>query len=109
MYTSVPDDYHLDSSPDVRPGSPRSDRIVAQLAEMRGDNHVTRIVSFDDQQVGWEMTGPQECLPPPLRVHDLAATALVFRSEERRVGKECSSGWGGEQRAQSGTCGACWR
>src|SRR5690606_31478927 len=78
MYTSVPDDYHLDSPPDVRPGSPRSDRIVAQLTEMRSDNQVTRIVSFDDQQVGWEMTGPEEHLPPPLRVHDLAATALVF-------------------------------
>lgn len=74
----MPDDHRLDSSPDIQPGSPRSDRIVARLTEMRGDNQVTRIVSFDDQQVGWEMTGPEESLPPPLRVHDLAATALVF-------------------------------
>lgn len=54
--------------------------MIARLTESRGENYVNRVVIFDNVQLWWEMTGPEASLPPPLRAHDLVATALVFKA-----------------------------
>lgn len=55
-----------------------ADRLTIRLSETRGAGHVTRIATFGNRQVWWEMSGPDASLPAPLRVHDMAVTAFVF-------------------------------
>lgn len=55
-----------------------ADRFVVRLSETRSEGRVTRIATFGNRQVWWEMTGPDASLPGPLRVHDLAVTAFIF-------------------------------
>lgn len=59
------------------------DKLIVQLREERIDGRVTRFATFGDQQVWWELAGPNESLPQPLLAHDLAATALVFVAMHR--------------------------
>lgn len=59
------------------------DKLIVQLHEQRIDGRVTRIATFGEQQVWWELAGANESLPPPLVVHDMAATALVFVAMHR--------------------------
>lgn len=54
--------------------------IHVRLAEERSSAHVKRTATFDGQQLWWEMTGPLDALPLPLRAHDMAAIALVFKA-----------------------------
>lgn len=59
------------------------EKLIVQLHEQRIDGRVTRIATFGDQQVWWELVGQNESLPPPLVAHDMAATALVFVAMHR--------------------------
>lgn len=56
------------------------DLMHVRLAEERSTAQVKRTATFDGQQLWWEMSGPVEALPRPLRAHDLAAIALVFKA-----------------------------
>lgn len=53
-------------------------QITARLVEARQEGLVRRTVTFDGQDVWWEISGPNTALPPELSRHDMAATALVF-------------------------------
>lgn len=51
--------------------------IVARLSETRQAGRVTRRADFAGRSIWWEIEGPDETLPAPLALHDVAATALV--------------------------------
>ena len=57
--------------------------LVVRLTEKRSEGRVVRSASFGNQQVWWELAGPEHSLPAPLVAHDMAATALVFVAMHR--------------------------
>lgn len=52
--------------------------LTATLSESRTTECVRRSVEIADKKLWWEITGPTQVLPPPLTVHDMAVTAVVF-------------------------------
>lgn len=57
--------------------------LIVRLTEKRSEGRVVRSASFGNQQVWWELAGPEHSLPAPLVAHDMAATALVFVAMHR--------------------------
>lgn len=84
MSINVPDDRlpHFSSGANM---NHIANRLVVRLSETRGEGRIIRTATFGDRQVWWEITGHNASLPAPLRVHDVAATALVFYAMNRRV------------------------
>jgi hypothetical protein len=76
----VPDDHLPLTTPPVSNMDHIAERLVVRLSETRSEGHVKRTATFGNRQVWWEMTGPDASLPGPLRVHDMAVTAFVFKA-----------------------------
>jgi hypothetical protein len=80
MFINVPDDHLPLTTPPVSNMDHIAERLVVRLSETRSEGHVKRTATFGNRQVWWEMTGPDASLPGPLRVHDMAVTAFVFKA-----------------------------
>lgn len=54
--------------------------ITVTLSEERSQGLVRRIAKSLDKEVWWDIKGPDEALPPPLKVHDMAASCFIFHA-----------------------------
>lgn len=52
--------------------------ITVKLSEERSEGLVRRVAKSLDKEVWWNIKGPTEALPPPLELHDMAATCFIF-------------------------------
>jgi hypothetical protein len=52
--------------------------ITVTLSEVRSEGLVRRIAKSADKEIWWNIRGMNEVLPPPLDLHDMAATSFVF-------------------------------
>src|SRR5207253_4903051 len=73
---------------------------VLELREQKGDaqrgfiaEYIPRGATWDD----WELMFAIRFTPGREQNAERAAAQMAARSEERRVGKECRTGWGREQ------------
>lgn len=58
--------------------------ITVTLSEERSEGLVRRIVKSTDKEVWWDIKGSSDVLPPPLDLHDMAATAFIFHAMSSR-------------------------
>lgn len=54
--------------------------ITVTISEERSDGLVRRTVRSHDKEVWWDIKGANEVLPPPLDLHDMAATCFIFHA-----------------------------
>ncbi|MBA3696283.1 MAG: hypothetical protein H0W85_05890 [Methylotenera sp.] len=52
--------------------------ITVTLSEERSEGLVRRIARSQDKEVWWDIKGANDVLPPPLDLHDMAATCFIF-------------------------------
>jgi hypothetical protein len=52
--------------------------ITVSLSEERSEGLVRRVVKSLDKEVWWEIRGNNEVLPPPIDLHDMAASCFIF-------------------------------
>ena len=52
--------------------------ITVKLTEERSEGFVRRVAKSSDREVWWNIKGPDDVLPPPLGLHDMAATCFIF-------------------------------
>jgi hypothetical protein len=55
-------------------------RLVVRLGEERALASVRRTARFEGQEIWWDVQSPAGVSPPALGLHDMAATALVYRA-----------------------------
>ena len=54
--------------------------ITVTLTEERSDGLVRRVARTSDKEIWWDIKGANEILPPPLDLHDMAATCFIFHA-----------------------------
>lgn len=54
--------------------------ITVTLSEQRSEGLVRRIAKSLDKEVWWDIKGKNHALPPPLDLHDMAATCFIFHA-----------------------------
>lgn len=54
--------------------------ITVKLTEERSDGLVRRVAKSLDKEVWWNIRGDNDVLPPPLDLHDMAATCFIFHA-----------------------------
>ncbi|HSI43884.1 MAG TPA: hypothetical protein VK949_06035 [Methylotenera sp.] len=52
--------------------------ITVKLSEERSEGFVRRIAKSQDKEVWWDIEGSNDVLPPPLDLHDMAASCFIF-------------------------------
>lgn len=52
--------------------------ITVTISEERSEGLVRRVAKSHDKEVWWDIKGETHVLPPPLDLHDMAATCFIF-------------------------------